>query len=92
MRLVTSPAAAESIRHLPPSIKSGIKDALRLIAADPTCGEPLHDDLSAFFKYRVRRFRIIYAIDRGSRTIRVTAVGPRTTVYEQFAEERRRGA
>jgi mRNA-degrading endonuclease RelE of RelBE toxin-antitoxin system len=37
----------------------------------------------------VRRFRIVYAVDRGRRTVRVVAVGPRSTIYEEVAEQSR---
>jgi len=85
VRLVVSPGIAETIRHLSPSIKRGIEQALRLIAAEPGCGEPLQRELAEYLKYKVRRFRIIYAVDRTRRVIRVVAVGPRATIYEEFA-------
>jgi mRNA interferase RelE/StbE len=42
-------------------------------------------ELEGLWKYRVRRFRIIYAIDRGNRILRIFAVGHRRTVYEMVA-------
>lgn len=48
-------------------------------------GEPLMRELEGLWKYRVRRFRIIYAIDRGNRILRIFAVGHRRTVYEMVA-------
>jgi hypothetical protein len=33
----------------------------------------------------VRRFRIVYAFDRGARVLRVFAVGHRRTMYEEVA-------
>jgi mRNA interferase RelE/StbE len=36
------------------------------------------------WKYRVRRFRIVYAIDRKTRVIRLMAVGHRRHVYEEL--------
>lgn len=89
MKLVIAPAAAETIRHLPPSIKHGVKQAIRAIAADPACGEPLQRELSEYRKFKVRRFRIIYAVERGRQTIRVVAIGPRQTIYEDIAERLR---
>lgn len=89
LKLVISPAAADVIRHLPPSVKRGVKQAIRAIAADPDCGEPLQRELAAHRKYRVRRFRIVYAIDRRRRTVRILAVGPRSTIYEEVAERLR---
>ncbi len=92
LKLIIAPAAAEVIRHLPPSIKRGVKQAIRAIAADPGCGEPLQRELAEYRKFKVRRFRIIYSVDRGRQTIRVVAVGPRQTIYEDIAERlRQRG-
>lgn len=73
---------ADVIRHLPPDIKRGIKSALRAISMDPYCGVPLLRELEGFWKYRVRRFRIVYTIDHRQRTIRILAVGHRPGVYE----------
>lgn len=89
MKLVISPAAAETIRHLPPSIKRGVQQAIRAIAADPGCGKPLQRELAEYRRFKVRRFRIVYAVDRGQRTIRVVAVGARRTIYEDIAERLR---
>lgn len=90
LKLVIAPGAAETIRHLPPSVKRGVKQAIRAIAADPNCGEPLQRELAGYRKFKVRRFRIVYAIDRGRRTVRIAAVGPRLTIYEKIAERLRR--
>jgi len=42
-------------------------------------------ELEGLWKYRVRRFRIVYAIDRRNRVLRVFAVGHRRTIYEVVA-------
>lgn len=85
-RLAIAPRLAERIRRLPPDVKRRVREAMRAIAADPTSGEPLRQDLSAYTKYRVRRFRIVYEVDRAARTVRIMAVGHRRVVYEDLAE------
>lgn len=75
---------AEVIRSLHPDLKRSIKAAVRGIATDPECGEPLLRELDGLWKYRVRRFRIVYAIDRKKRVIRLMAVGHRRHVYEEL--------
>ena len=70
-------------------MKRGVKQALRAIAENPDIGEPLQGELAAYLKYRVRRFRIVYAFDRRHQLVRVMAVGARATVYEEFAERLR---
>jgi len=84
------PRVAEVIRHLPPELKRSVKHALRAISTNPRCGEPLQKELEGFWKYRVRRFRIVYRIDRAGRFIRIVAVGHRRIIYEEVAEQVRR--
>lgn len=84
------PHVAEVIRALHPDLKRSIKAAVRAIAADPERGEPLLRDLDGLWKYRVRRFRIVYAVDRKARVIRIMAVGHRRNVYEELTERLRR--
>lgn len=80
------PHVAEIIRHLPPDVKRGIKAALRALSDGSTTGEPLQRDLEGFLKYRVKRYRIVYALDRPKKVIRVVAVGHRRIVYEELAD------
>ncbi len=86
------PAVAEIVRHLPPDIKRGIKQALRSLSANPFSGAPLIRELSGLWKFKVRRFRIIYELDRKARVIRIFAIGHRREVYEELADRLRRGA
>ena len=78
---------AELIHHLPPGLKRSIKQTLRALSANPWSGDPLVRELEGLWRYRVRRFRIIYAIDRARRIIRVLAIGHRSTIYEQAVEQ-----
>ena len=81
---------AEVIRSLHPDLKRSIKAAVRAIATDPECGESLLRELNGLWKYRVRRFRIVYAVDRKTRVIRLMAVGHRQHVYEELTARLRR--
>lgn len=81
---------AETIRSLHPDLKRSIKSAIRAIAADPECGEPLLRELDGLWKFRVRRFRIVYAMDRKARTIRLMAVGHRQSIYEELTARLRK--
>jgi len=76
------PAVAEVIRHLAPDVERAVKQALRALSVDPESGIPLVRELDGLWKYRVRRFRIVYRIDRAHRVIRIFAVGHRRDVYE----------
>ena len=84
------PRVAEVIRHLPPEVKRGIKAAIRALSNDPAMGEPLQRELEGLLKYRVKRYRVVYALDRRSRAIRIMAVGHRRAVYEELADLVRR--
>ena len=86
------PHVADVIRALHPELKQLIKAAIRAIIADPECGEPLKRELDGLQKYRVRRFRIVYAIDRKRQVIPLMAVRPRRSVYEELTERIRRKA
>jgi len=81
------PHVADIIRHLPPDLKRGVKSTLRLLSTDPSCGVPLLRELEGYWKYRVRRFRIVYGIDQRRRTLRILAVGHRRQVYEELVAQ-----
>ena len=87
---VILPHVAEVIRSLHPDLKQPIKAAVRAIVADPECGVPLRRELEGLRKFRVRRFSIVYAIDRKSSTIRLMAVGHRRSIYEELTNQLRK--
>jgi mRNA-degrading endonuclease RelE of RelBE toxin-antitoxin system len=80
-----APDAAAAIRHLPPGLKKAVRDAITTLAVDPHRGQPLQRELAAYHKFRVRRFRIVYQIDRRRRMVRIIAVGARSSIYEELA-------
>jgi mRNA interferase RelE/StbE len=85
-RPVIPPAVAQVIRSLPPELKRAVRAAVRKLASDPAAGEPLQRDLQGYCKYRVRRFRLIYRVDHGGKTIRIVAIGHRRSIYEELAD------
>lgn len=89
-RVDVPPHVADAIRHLPPEVKRGVKAALRAVTADPAVGEPLRGELEGLWKFRVRRYRLVYAVDRRERAIRVFAVGHRRGIYDEVADRVRR--
>ena len=84
------PHVAEVIRTLHPDLTQLIKSAIRAIAANPECGEPLQRELDGLRKYRVRRVRIGYAVEQKRRVIHLMAVGHRRYVYEELTDRLRR--
>lgn len=85
-RLSIPPAVAERIAHLEPELKQRVRAALRTLAVDPGRGAVLQRELSDYRKYRVGRYRIVFAPDPRRRLIRVMAVGHRRRIYEELAE------
>ena len=43
-------------------------------------------ELSGLWKFKVRRFRIIYELNRKARVIRIFAIGDRREIYEALAD------
>ena len=85
-----APHVAEVVRHLSPEVKRGVKAAIRALSIDPALGEPLQRELEGLWKYRVKRFRIVYAVDRARRILRIVAVSHRRAIYEEIADRVRR--
>lgn len=85
------PHVAEIVQHSPPELKRSIKQALRSLSADPFAGTPLIGELSGLWRIKVRRFRIVYELDRKARVIRIFAIGYRREVYEEVADRLRQG-
>jgi len=56
---------------------------------NPFSGEPLLRELTGLWKYKVRRFRLIYEVDRKARLIRILALGHRREVYEELTDRLR---
>ena len=83
------PHVAQLIRHLPPELKRSVKQAIRSLSSNPFSGEPFLRELTGLWKYKVRRFRLIYEVDRKARLIRIFALGHRREVYEELADRLR---
>jgi mRNA interferase RelE/StbE len=79
------PHVAEVLRQLPPDIERPVRAALRAIGSDPMLGAPLERELKGLRRFRVRRFRIVYDVDRERRRVRVMAVAHRRDVYDAVA-------
>jgi mRNA interferase RelE/StbE len=80
------PHVAAVLRHLPPDLKRPVIAALRAIGANPSIGARLLRDLKGLWRFRVRRFRIVYAVDRSRRVVRVMAVAHRRSVYDDLTQ------
>lgn len=84
----------EALGRLAPATKRRIRAALDALVSDPAGGKELQLELAGYRTYRVGRFRIVY---RTNAMVRVVAIGPRETIYQDaarvlrpLAERRRR--
>jgi mRNA-degrading endonuclease RelE of RelBE toxin-antitoxin system len=84
--VVFSPGAAKIVRSLAPDLKRAVREALRAIVAQPDLGKPLVRELLGLYSYRVRRYRIVYALDRSTKSVQVVAVGHRDDIYESLSK------
>jgi mRNA interferase RelE/StbE len=50
----------------------------------------LRGELDGLWKFRVRRYRLVYAVDRRQRVIRIFAVGHRRGICDEVAGRMRR--
>lgn len=89
-RLVIPPGVEETIRVLPPSLKSQIRAGLEAIQEDPHLGKPLKEELRGLWSYRVNRYRIVYRILHHSIEVQVIDLGPRAVIYERILALARR--
>jgi mRNA interferase RelE/StbE len=86
-RVALAPDVASGIAQLPPDLKRAVRSTLGHLEVDPAIGEPLLGELAGRFKVRVRRYRIVYRVDRAARQVRVVAFGHRRSIYEELARK-----
>lgn len=85
-RVQFTKTVAEKVASFHPDLKKLIKSSLSDIAKNPYAGKGLQADLSGFFSYRFRRYRIIYKPHDSEKLILVYMVGHRRDIYELFSE------
>lgn len=83
-----APAAAAALTALHPDIKRAVRSALESVAANPEVGLPLAGELRGLYRYKVRRFRIVYEIAASQRIVRVLAIGHRRDIYDRLVLDR----
>ena len=74
---------------LPAGVETQRQAGHTFFKLNPFSGEPLLRELTGLWKYKVRRFRLIYEVDRKARLIRIFALGHRREVYEELADRLR---
>ena len=80
------PQVREDVRRLPPDIKRLVQASLDEISENPRAGTPLVRELTGLWKYRARRYRIIYQIHSEKRQIIVLLIDRRESVYDRVRQ------
>jgi len=86
LRLKFTPEAARLIAKLHPEAKKLIKTGLDELRQNPFLGDDLQQELSGFKSCKIKRYRVLYAIDEEEGAIQVYYVGHRRDVYEEFRD------
>ena len=76
--------SARILSKLHPENKKLIKQALVEIGENPFAGSDLQEELYGFKSFKLKRFRILYAINEDDNIIQIFHIGHRKDVYEQF--------
>lgn len=79
------PEVQAAIRTMHPELRRRIRAALDDIRATPDSGKLLKRELNGWHSFRVGRIRIIYR-EKGA-VIEVSAIGPRASIYLDFARQ-----
>ncbi len=71
--------------NLPKTIRLRVQKAIKeRLTVDPiNLGEPLHHSLKGFRRLRVGDYRVVYRVDQSERTVVITEIGHRDTIYKR---------
>jgi len=86
IRIKFTPEAARLLSKLHPEGKRLIKAGLDELRQNHYLGHDLQQELSGFKSYKIKRYRVLYAVDEEEGVIQVYYVGHRKDVYEQFRD------
>jgi mRNA interferase RelE/StbE len=67
---------------LPKSIKEQVLKGLEKSATDPYAGTKLRGKLKGLWRWRIGKYRVIYAIDEKEKNIVFLDVGLRKSIYD----------
>ena len=73
----------ESVRILSPETKTIIRACLDALRENPGIGTPLSNELTGWWRFRAKRYRIIYKVDDKIKEVSVLIIDKRETVYQR---------
>lgn len=86
VRVKLTATAAEMLNNLHPDIKKQLKTILKELYKSPYMGKSLRNELVGFRSLKMKRYRIVYQMDDGCKTVIVYAIGHRRDIYEVITE------
>ena len=81
-----TPEASRLLSKIHPENKKQLKQSLAELHQNPYTGKDLQEELSGFKSLRLKKYRIIYALQEETNYIEVYYIGRRRDVYEQFRD------
>jgi mRNA interferase RelE/StbE len=81
-KVLLTETVARLVSEFHPELKRYIKSALKRISQDPYRGKALQADLEGYFSYRLKRYRIIYALNEAEKAVIVHLIRHRRDVYD----------
>lgn len=85
-RIVYSPTARDYLKHLPPAVKSPLREAIEELALEPLKGKPLQEEFEGFRSHRFKKYRIIYRHQEKQNRVEILFGGPRSNIYTLFSD------
>ena len=78
------PDVSEEVLHFPPEVKRMVRLALDEVLVNPNSGSPLGGEFEGYWKYRAKRYRIIYNIRAEEKEIVIVFIDERASVYDRL--------
>lgn len=79
-KIITSPSAKRQLKKLKPILKDAIGFAIEDLKEYPVQGKKLQREFVGRFSYRIGVYRIIYKVDKKSKTVFILSAGHRSVV------------
>jgi mRNA-degrading endonuclease RelE of RelBE toxin-antitoxin system len=91
-RLSYSETSLKQIKKLHPhlNLKPIVKAKIEYLSSNPYLGKLLEKELSGYLSFRAKRYRIIYEVKEGTKTIEIHYIGHRKDIYETFGDQLRK--
>jgi addiction module RelE/StbE family toxin len=86
-RIATTPTFERDFKKLDVTVARRVTQKILRLAASPELGQTLRNmpkDLTGLRKFRVGDFRVLYWIDHEHRSVKLYAVGHRSSIYERL--------